>query len=196
MKHAIWLVNIGQDETILHGKFKYAFRWVFKMSDNRNISMREINNNILNERQVHQNSEQRFTITTESELTWPLFHCSYFIKLNLYNYRTVFSCRIAWSMHLGCFSTFGKRKNTLACGSSIFTLSESLATSLVHGSRNPARKTIRYSFSILLYQHSTVSTVHYNTLLYQYSRIQYSSKHYCTSTVQYNTIQYITVPVQ
>jgi hypothetical protein len=36
-------------------------------------------------------------------------------------------------MHLGCCSTFGKRKNTLACGSSIFTLSESLATSLVHG---------------------------------------------------------------
>jgi hypothetical protein len=26
------------------------------------------------------------------------------------------------------------------------TLSESLATSLVHGSRNPARKTIRYPF--------------------------------------------------
>jgi hypothetical protein len=26
-------------------------------------------------------------------------------------------------MHLGCCSTFGKRKNTLACGSSIFTLS-------------------------------------------------------------------------
>ena len=49
-------------------------------------------------------------------------------------------------MHLGCCSTFGKRKNTLTCGSSIFTLSESLATSLVHGSRNPARKTIRYSF--------------------------------------------------
>jgi hypothetical protein len=43
-------------------------------------------------------------------------------------------------MHLGCCSTFVKRKNTLACGSSIFTLSESLATSLVHGSRNPARK--------------------------------------------------------
>jgi hypothetical protein len=50
-------------------------------------------------------------------------------------------------MHLGCCSTFGKRKNTLACGSSIFTLSESLATSLVHGPRNPARKTIRYSFN-------------------------------------------------
>jgi hypothetical protein len=49
-------------------------------------------------------------------------------------------------MHLGCCSTFGKHKNTLACGSSIFTLSESLAASLVHGSRNPARKTIRYSF--------------------------------------------------
>jgi hypothetical protein len=49
---------------------------------------------------------------------------------------------------LGCCSTFGKRKNTLACGSSIFTLSESLATSLVHGSRNPARKTIRYSFIV------------------------------------------------
>jgi hypothetical protein len=41
-------------------------------------------------------------------------------------------------MHLGCCSTFG---------SSIFTLSESLATSLVHGSRNPARKTIRYPFN-------------------------------------------------
>ena len=33
------------------------------------------------------------------------------------------------------------------CGSCIFTLSESLATSLVHGSRNPSRKTIRYSFN-------------------------------------------------
>jgi hypothetical protein len=34
-----------------------------------NISMREINSNsiLLNERQVHQNSTQRFTITTESE---------------------------------------------------------------------------------------------------------------------------------
>jgi hypothetical protein len=53
-------------------------------------------------------------------------------------------------MHSGCCSTFGKRKNTPACGSSIFTLSESLAISLVHESRNPARKTIRYSF-ILLY---------------------------------------------
>jgi hypothetical protein len=50
-------------------------------------------------------------------------------------------------MHLGCCSTFGNRKNTLVCGSSIFTLSESLATSLVHGSRNPARKTIRYFFN-------------------------------------------------
>ena len=36
-------------------------------------------------------------------------------------------------MHLGRCSTFGKRKNTLACGSSIFTLSESLATSLLNG---------------------------------------------------------------
>ena len=44
-------------------------------------------------------------------------------------------------------STFGTRKNTLACGSSILTLSESLATSLVHGSRNPAREIIRYSFN-------------------------------------------------
>jgi hypothetical protein len=41
----------------------------------------------------------------------------------------------------------GKRKNTLACGSSIFTLSESLATSLVHGSRNPARE----NHSVFLY---------------------------------------------
>jgi hypothetical protein len=72
----MWLVNIPvQVETILHGKFE-----CLKMSDNvnQNISMPEINNNsILNERQVHQNSEQRFT--TESELTWPMFHCSYFI---------------------------------------------------------------------------------------------------------------------
>ena len=69
-----------------------------------------------------------------------LFHCSYFIK------QLPFPSRIAGSMHLGCCLTFGKCKNTLACGSSIFTLSESLATSLVHGSRHPAWKTIRYSF--------------------------------------------------
>jgi hypothetical protein len=48
---------------------------------------------------------------------------------------------------LGMLLDFRKAyRNTLACGSSIFTLSESLATSLVHGSRNPAWKTIRYSF--------------------------------------------------
>ena len=45
-------------------------------------------------------------------------------------------------MDLGSRSTFGKRKNTLGCGSSIFTLSEILATSLMHGPRIPARKTI------------------------------------------------------
>jgi hypothetical protein len=78
-------------------------------------------------------------------LEMSLFHCSYFIK----QLPNGFPSRIAWSMHLGCCSTFGKRKNTLACGSSIFTLSESLATSLVHGSRNPARKTIRYSFNTI-----------------------------------------------
>ena len=44
-----------------------------------------------------------------------LFYCSYFIKQLLNG----FPCRIAWSMHLGCCSTFGKRKNTLACGSCI-----------------------------------------------------------------------------
>jgi hypothetical protein len=77
-------------------------------------------------------------------LKMSLFHCSYFIK----QLPNGFPSRIAWSMHLGCCSTFGKRKNTLACGSSIFKLSKSLKTSLVHGSRNPARKTIRYSFSI------------------------------------------------
>jgi hypothetical protein len=77
-------------------------------------------------------------------LKMSLFHCSYFIK----QLPNGFPSRIAWStIHLGCCSTFGKRKNTLACVSSIFTLSESLATSLVHGSRNPARKTIRYSFN-------------------------------------------------
>jgi hypothetical protein len=36
---------------------------------------------------------------------------------------------LSWPVQELC-STFGKRKNTLACGSSIFTLSESLATSL------------------------------------------------------------------
>jgi hypothetical protein len=79
-------------------------------------------------------------------LKMSLFHCSYFIK----QLPNGFPSRIAWSMHLGCCSTFGKRKNTLACGSSIFTLSENLATSLVHGSRNPARKIIRYSFNTVL----------------------------------------------
>jgi hypothetical protein len=80
-------------------------------------------------------------------LKMSLFHCSYFIK----QLPNGLPSRIAWSMHLGCCSTFGKRKNTLACGSSIFTLSESLATSLVHGSRNPARKTIRYSFKAVFH---------------------------------------------
>ena len=63
-------------------------------------------------------------------------------------------------MHLGC-STFEKRKNTVPCSSSIFTLSESLATSLVHGSRNPA-KTIRYSFKVegqLPYSNNTLPTI-------------------------------------
>ena len=49
----------------------------------------------------------------------------------------------AKSFKLCKFSTFGKRKNALACGSCIFTLSETLATSRVHGSRWPARKTIQ-----------------------------------------------------
>ena len=46
--------------------------------------------------------------------------------------------------HLGCCSTFGKCKSTLACmRSRILPLSENLATSRVHGSRYPARKTIQ-----------------------------------------------------
>jgi hypothetical protein len=45
-------------------------------------------------------------------------------------------------MHEGCRETFGKRKNTRAAGECIFTLSESRATSQVHGSRYPAWKTI------------------------------------------------------
>jgi hypothetical protein len=57
-------------------------------------------------------------------LKMSLFHCSYFIK----QLPNGFPSRIARSMHLGCCSTLGKRKNTLACGSSIFTLSESIAT--------------------------------------------------------------------
>jgi hypothetical protein len=51
-------------------------------------------------------------------------------------------------MHLGCCSTFGKRKKFSPAARVFSALSESLATSLVHGSRNPARKTIRYSFSL------------------------------------------------
>jgi hypothetical protein len=38
--------------------------------------------------------------------------------------------------------TFRNRKNTRAAGECIFTLSESRATSQVHGSRYPAWKTI------------------------------------------------------
>ena len=53
-----------------------------------------------------------------------------------------FPCRIAPSMHARCCETFGKRK-----GECFFTLSESLATSRVHGWRYPARKTIWYSFN-------------------------------------------------
>ena len=45
-------------------------------------------------------------------------------------------------MHEGCRETLGKRKNTRGAGESIFTLSESRATSQVHGSRHPAWKTI------------------------------------------------------
>ena len=37
-----------------------------------------------------------------------------------------------------CRETFGKRKNTRAAGECIFPLSESRATSQVHGSRYPA----------------------------------------------------------
>jgi hypothetical protein len=51
-------------------------------------------------------------------LKMSLFHCSYFIK----QLPNGFPSRIAWSMHLGCCSTFGKRTNTLTCGSSISSL--------------------------------------------------------------------------
>jgi hypothetical protein len=54
-------------------------------------------------------------------LQMPLFHCSYFIK----HLPNGFPSRIAWSIHLGCCSTFGKRKNTLACGSSIYAFRKS-----------------------------------------------------------------------
>ena len=43
-------------------------------------------------------------------------------------------------MHAGCCETFGNRENTRAVGECIFTLSESQATSQVHGSCYPARK--------------------------------------------------------
>ena len=53
-----------------------------------------------------------------------------------------FPCRIAWSMHAGCYDIFGKLKNTRAAGECIFTLSENRVTFQVHGSHYPARKTI------------------------------------------------------
>ena len=49
-------------------------------------------------------------------------------------------------MHLGCCSTFRKRKNTRLWLSFMLS-SESLATFRVQGSRYPARKTIWYSFN-------------------------------------------------
>ena len=45
-------------------------------------------------------------------------------------------------LHISSCESFGKLKNTRAAGECIFTLSESRATSQVHGSRYPARKTI------------------------------------------------------
>ena len=45
---------------------------------------------------------------------------------------------------LGMLLDFGKRINTLACGSCYFTLSENFATFRVYGSRYPARITIPY----------------------------------------------------
>jgi hypothetical protein len=68
-----------------------------------------------------------------------------------------FPCRIARSMREGCRETFGKRKNTRAAGECIFPLSESRATSQVHGSRYPAWKTIWYSF----YKITTVKQWHF-----------------------------------
>ncbi len=47
-------------------------------------------------------------------------------------------------MVLGCCLTFGKRKENTRLWLVSFTLSESLATSRVHESRYPARKTIWY----------------------------------------------------
>jgi hypothetical protein len=81
--------------------------------------------------------------------------------------------QVAWSMHLGCCSTFGKRKNTLAYGSCIFTLSESLATSRVHGSRNPARKTSRYSFTPFKKINAIRSTQTQLLLIYSAAAVKY-----------------------
>ena len=77
-----------------------AFRGVFKMLSNENISMREINNNsILNERQVHQKTPKglhNYRVREWINLTIVSLY-SYFIKQ--------LSCRIAWSMHAGCFKS-------------------------------------------------------------------------------------------
>ena len=80
---------------------------------------------------------------TKSELT-NLGRIAHLINdLNSVNPLFYFSYYIKQLQHLGCYSIFGKRKNTRAAGECIFTLSENRVTSRVHGSRNPARKTIQ-----------------------------------------------------
>ena len=75
-------------------------------------------------------------------LKMSLFHCSYFIKQlpNGFPSRIADVARLSESVkiHSPAARVFLRR------------LFESLATSLVHGSRNSARKTIRYSFILLL----------------------------------------------
>jgi hypothetical protein len=78
-------------------------------------------------------------------LKMSLFHCSYFIK----QLPNGFPSGIAWYMHLGCCSTFGKRKTTLACGSSIlrFPKVSRHPSCMDHAILHEKPFAIRYSFS-------------------------------------------------
>jgi hypothetical protein len=67
------------------------------------------------------------------------------------------ACRIAWSMLLGYCSTFGRRKNTLACSSTIFLRFPKVSRhpscvdhAILHGK----------SFSISLWVHAAVKYFH------------------------------------
>ena len=84
-----------------------------------------------------------------SALALSRFSCYYFTK----QIPIDFPCRILWSKHLGCCSTFempAKKHSPIAARVLFFTLFKSLATSCVFGSKHPVRKTIWYFFILVV----------------------------------------------